>query len=205
MNASPTGDNVPSLGSFYTYKNTFDKDVHWVQIPKVLKFHNVTDPYSDDSSKYDQLDRYAGDFSQTDSTGPWNRDQPAGLNTHGLEALSAAALSAPLQARSLAASSLSIAQEEQRLNTPNMLQVPAASASVESPIDPILVAPRGPATPSQGHDVLEMSPQSVRLDTHEQASNDLEAEQKIDALLTNLNEAPAQWPPAQQEPVSEKG
>ncbi|KAL8900485.1 MAG: hypothetical protein Q9207_005669 [Kuettlingeria erythrocarpa] len=51
MNAAAAGPGPgQNLDGFYAYKNTFDQDSVWLEIPKTVTFVNVLDPYAHPSS-----------------------------------------------------------------------------------------------------------------------------------------------------------
>ncbi|KAL5356721.1 hypothetical protein BJX96DRAFT_162637 [Aspergillus floccosus] len=80
-----------SLKGFYSYKNTFDKDSVWLEIPKHVIFVDNSDPYAED------LEAALGESEAAILAASQNRDwslprtSPADGKTHGLEALSNAA------------------------------------------------------------------------------------------------------------------
>ncbi|CAG8981908.1 hypothetical protein HYALB_00009163 [Hymenoscyphus albidus] len=45
-NAGDVEDGNNKLGGFYTYRNTFDDNSVWVEIPKTIAFHNIIDPFN---------------------------------------------------------------------------------------------------------------------------------------------------------------
>ncbi|KAJ5518726.1 hypothetical protein N7453_001148 [Penicillium expansum] len=84
-------DGRGSLNGFYSYKNTFDKDSVWLDVPKHVIFVDNSDPYADD------LEASLVDPSiaaQTDSPSyRWGSggSRTSDAETQGLEALSAVA------------------------------------------------------------------------------------------------------------------
>ncbi|PGH18932.1 hypothetical protein AJ80_04259 [Polytolypa hystricis UAMH7299] len=89
-----------SLRSFYSYKNTFDEDSVWLEIPKQVTFVDNSDPY------VEELEASMASLPNTPisnhRTPTWNsnnnthyRHSSLDVHTHGLEALSAAATRDP--------------------------------------------------------------------------------------------------------------
>ncbi|PWY90738.1 Zn(II)2Cys6 transcription factor [Aspergillus heteromorphus CBS 117.55] len=81
-----------SLKGFYSYKNTFDKDSVWLDIPKHVIFVDNSDPYAED------LEAALGEseaaiLAANSQTRAWSahRTLSADGETHGLEALSTVA------------------------------------------------------------------------------------------------------------------
>ena len=193
------------LNGFYAYKNTFERDVTWVEIPRTLRFHHITDPYRDDLGGLEEGGSGGGgkghnDRRQGDGEGIpptyWSPEQqwcaPAtGLNTHGLEALSAAALSAPAppQARMLPYSSSSIsAGEEGRVTSPEMA-IPGATTvtgAAAGPIDPSLMGTRPAEVGSEGKG-------NVEGEGVEDAGEMDRDERRMEALLRGLSQESGQW------------
>ncbi|KAH8815956.1 hypothetical protein F5884DRAFT_747475 [Xylogone sp. PMI_703] len=44
------GDGVEHLGSFYAYRDTFDENSVWVDVPKTVTFYNISDPFNMETS-----------------------------------------------------------------------------------------------------------------------------------------------------------
>ncbi|KAH8423628.1 Zn(II)2Cys6 transcription factor domain-containing protein [Aspergillus melleus] len=99
QNASMNKDlDDPSAGrgnlkGFYSYKNTFDKDSVWLDIPKHVIFVDNSDPYADD------LEAALGEseaaiLAANSQTRHWNSHHPSPSDgeSHGLETLSTAAV-----------------------------------------------------------------------------------------------------------------
>ncbi|KAI1948687.1 hypothetical protein LOZ12_005481 [Ophidiomyces ophidiicola] len=92
-NDSNAPKDCRGLGGFYSYKNTFDEDSVWLEIPKQVTFINVTDPYTE------KLDISLNVFENTTASelsDPWHGRRidlasQSAAQAHGLEALSAAA------------------------------------------------------------------------------------------------------------------
>ena len=82
-----------SLSGFYAYKKTFDRNAHWVDIPKRLIFCYISDPYQDEVTMINMCDDVYGDSKMDKDNQHWSAGPGNELNTLGLEALSAAALS----------------------------------------------------------------------------------------------------------------
>ncbi|PYH88701.1 Zn(II)2Cys6 transcription factor [Aspergillus ellipticus CBS 707.79] len=81
-----------SLKGFYSYKNTFDKDSVWLDIPKHVIFVDNSDPYAED------LEAALGEseaaiLAANSQTRAWSAQRTLSTDgeTHGLEALSAVA------------------------------------------------------------------------------------------------------------------
>lgn len=90
--------STSTLNGFYAYRNTFDEDSVWLDIPKQITFVNTTNPYADD------FHSLATPSQVTEQTPPQSQQQSdwseagqfQGQGTaKGLEALSAAALHMP--------------------------------------------------------------------------------------------------------------
>ncbi|KAL8686391.1 MAG: hypothetical protein Q9218_007139 [Villophora microphyllina] len=101
QNASMNSADGRKLNSFYAYKNTFDSDSVWLDIPKNVIFINIHDPYTMPSSpeleedlgaSFPGLDRL--DAGQMEAEQASYADQSE-TSIRGLEALSAAALYMP--------------------------------------------------------------------------------------------------------------
>nr|KMM70155.1 hypothetical protein CPAG_06468 [Coccidioides posadasii RMSCC 3488] len=93
QNASMNKDDRGRLKGFYSYKNTFDENSVWLEIPKQVTFIDVTDPYAD------ELEASLAGPESAPTNRPsnlWGNNglqhlRSADTQTHGLEALSAAA------------------------------------------------------------------------------------------------------------------
>ncbi|RDW71056.1 hypothetical protein BP6252_07619 [Coleophoma cylindrospora] len=86
------------LGSFYSYKNTFDQHNVWVEIPKNVTFLNITDPYNMDATpepenRADSSPSAPSGALQTEERQDPNYFRAPYDQAPGLEALSAAAIS----------------------------------------------------------------------------------------------------------------
>ena len=218
MNASAGGgdSDSQSLNGFYAYKNTFDRDVHWVDIPKDLRFFCTTDPFDENAGTIGE-DNEAASEEHRGITGQaaenereWSEErrsgQTTGLNTNGLEALSAAALSASPQT-SMPPHSYAGRSTDQRFEAPNMLAasgVPEQSdhggygdkvtSTLDPSIDPSLTVGHQDGRPSsgKGQTIDALRPPSSGVSEQTQANNDVE--RKIGSLLRGLNQSPSQWP-----------
>ncbi|KAF2086203.1 hypothetical protein K490DRAFT_74733 [Saccharata proteae CBS 121410] len=100
MNGTGDSPDETNLKSFFAYKNTFDADTVWLDIPRQVTFWNTTDPYNEPMSPdHEAPSASTSATSQTPSqpvaTVEWNQDayrQPDATSAaHGLHALSAAA------------------------------------------------------------------------------------------------------------------
>ncbi|KAJ6004774.1 transcriptional regulator family: Fungal Specific TF [Penicillium herquei] len=92
MNKDPTStpEGRGNLKGFYSYKNTFDKDSVWLDIPKHVIFVDNSDPYADDlETSLAESSAMALAQSRNQRWGSGSRASDA--ETHGLEALSAVA------------------------------------------------------------------------------------------------------------------
>ncbi|KAM5443680.1 hypothetical protein MferCBS31731_001454 [Microsporum ferrugineum] len=92
MNQDEGGIAPNSLKGFYSYKNTFGADSVWLDIPKEVVFVDNSDPYADDLGEQYVADTPLG----THETSTWGHEggfqtSPMDAQTHGLDALSAAA------------------------------------------------------------------------------------------------------------------
>ncbi|KAJ9191188.1 transcriptional regulator family: Fungal Specific TF [Paecilomyces variotii] len=92
MNKDEEASGKGSLRGFYSYKNTFDKDSVWLDIPKNVIFVDNSDPYAED------LEATLGASESAVANTPhsdWNISPgiraPGEGETRGLQALSAAA------------------------------------------------------------------------------------------------------------------
>ncbi|KAJ5653566.1 transcriptional regulator family: Fungal Specific TF [Penicillium lividum] len=92
MNNEPGGspEGRGNLQGFYSYKNTFDKDSVWLDIPKHVVFVDNSDPYADDlETSLAESSAMALAQSRNQRWGSGSRTSDA--EQHGLEALSAVA------------------------------------------------------------------------------------------------------------------
>ncbi|KAI4094985.1 MAG: hypothetical protein LQ344_001832 [Seirophora lacunosa] len=102
MNSTATAAH--NLSGFFAYKNTFDQDNVWLEVPKTVTFVNVPDPYA--TSPTPELDEPSVEsshpqFEQEQGGTETNRVQGRAsieARTRGLEGLSAAALYTPSDA-----------------------------------------------------------------------------------------------------------
>lgn len=77
MNGDESGDEN-SLKGFYAYKNTFDEDTIWMDIPRHVTFINTTNPYLDPSTpEFDNMS-----VVSMDSSGPFDPRPLAAWRTH---------------------------------------------------------------------------------------------------------------------------
>ena len=126
MNANEDGswaERNPPLSGFYAYKNTFDENTVWLDVPKNRKwpeelshqlrkltdptvtFYNTSNPYTDPGTpdmdgpmSAPQHKQYLQPQHDQWNMDPQLQDPHAGYHPHGLEALSAAALYSPAEA-----------------------------------------------------------------------------------------------------------
>ncbi|KAL8638064.1 MAG: hypothetical protein Q9228_004743 [Teloschistes exilis] len=155
QNASMNSADGRNLNSFYAYKNTFDSDSVWLDIPKNVTFVNIQDPYALPSSPEveEALDEPLP-FLDPRSVGEVEVDHvsytdPADPPIQGLEALSAAALFMPSET-SVSQESLShprddipntkspLAENGLELGTRLSVQAQAPSISTNNNLDFIL-------------------------------------------------------------------
>lgn len=97
MNGIDDGDNneeAGKLGNFYAYKNTFNEETMWVDVPKAITFFNISNPYESGTSPEPESPMSSPpampqhqEVSRADRLPLGFEDAP------GLEALSAAATS----------------------------------------------------------------------------------------------------------------
>jgi len=230
--SSPTTRN-PSLSSFYSYKNTFDANTVWCDIPRQRKylrqlhrglhselpsvtFFNTTNPYLDPGTpEIDGQMRLPRQISYAQQhQAQWNVDQQFDtrpeLHSHGLEALSAAALYSPPQANT---KSQRMSNESSQFDHPfdpsppvqhddhhstlpgaamsssnnlNFLLNPASA--IDSPIDPSLMSSGlDQASPSNG------TSHSPKTKHEKRADGEAESEQKVAHLLRHFSKSPGQW------------
>ncbi|PLB46035.1 hypothetical protein P170DRAFT_258796 [Aspergillus steynii IBT 23096] len=92
-NLDDTSAGRGNLKGFYSYKNTFDKDSVWLDIPKHVIFVDNSDPYADD------LEAALGEseaaiLAANSQTRHWSAQHPSPSDgeSHGLETLSTAAV-----------------------------------------------------------------------------------------------------------------
>ncbi|CZT07796.1 related to regulatory protein for the arginine catabolic pathway [Rhynchosporium agropyri] len=89
-----TEDGNGRLGSFYAYKNTFDENNTWVDVPKTVRFLNITDPYNMESTpEPDQPSPLLVMSPAREERAPTSISNMAFDDAPGLDALSAAATS----------------------------------------------------------------------------------------------------------------
>ena len=212
MNSS--SDSGTALKGFYAYKNSFDEQTTWVAIPKDLTFFNTTDPYQDDAqfqigegtTRQRSQPAVATPRDQWSSTE--HRHYQRDLSTHGLEALSAAALYTPAEASvahrnpacvlngSPRAKSIERPDQERNATTTKTAgssRVEHLQTATESPIDPDLIAShaqyeaaRMPETSGKGSSP-GIAP--VENDT-EKLSSDALSELRMATMLKDFSRAP---------------
>lgn len=77
MNGDDSGDEN-SLKGFYAYKNTFDEDTIWMDIPRNITFINTTNPYLDPGTpEFDSLS-----IASTESPGPFETRSLVAWRSH---------------------------------------------------------------------------------------------------------------------------
>ncbi|KAL8832162.1 MAG: hypothetical protein Q9191_000435 [Dirinaria sp. TL-2023a] len=135
MNASSDpqaggSSSTSTLNGFYAYRNTFDEDSVWLDIPKQITFVNTTSPYADDlhySITPSQVTEKTPNQSQQQTDWSETSKYQGGGTAKGLEALSAAALHMPNSAIN-ASNTVKSAHAIPHLNTHEQ----AASAKADS-------------------------------------------------------------------------
>ncbi|KAJ5934584.1 transcriptional regulator family: Fungal Specific TF [Penicillium verhagenii] len=96
QNASMNNENAASpegrgnLNGFYSYKNTFDKDSVWLDVPKHVVFVDNSDPYADDMET-SLAESSAMALAQSRNQRWGSGSRASDVEQHGLEALSAVA------------------------------------------------------------------------------------------------------------------
>lgn len=176
MNGHETSDES-NLKGFYAYKNTFDGESVWLDIPKQVTFINTSDPYNDPLSP--ELDGMSGTPTQSPhsfdqhSNATWpnadNLQQSNGMpSTHGLQALSTAATREHLEYMSQNGSH--------------------RSATSSPPIDPNL---QSPFNPNEGFAHRVSSTHYSQVCPNIEA--DVEEAHEIAFLLRHFSEGPGYW------------
>ncbi|CAF9907030.1 MAG: hypothetical protein ALECFALPRED_003046 [Alectoria fallacina] len=219
MNANEDGswsERNPPLSGFYAYKNTFNDKTVWVDIPKQLTFYNTSNPYTDPGTP----DLEAMISAQHELPYPqqqqdqWTidhqlQDQSAQLHSHGLEALSAAALYAPPEANMIAQP---MSMNRRHFDSPfeesspnnehgpptipspntvsssnnlNFLLNPADA--MDSPIDPSLMSTPTILIPPSSNGTAMENAQKLRTE------GEAESEHKVAYLLRHFSESPGKW------------
>ncbi|KAK6585410.1 hypothetical protein PZA11_002137 [Diplocarpon coronariae] len=134
------------LGGFYAYKNTFNENNIWVDVPSTVTFVNITDPYNMEPSPEPEIRQPS---ASTVSPQVEDRQQEAYFNVcsdqaPGLEALSTAAASGFQYIRPLRVDAQAPHHQSNNLNFILNPARPESSLGFSSPaIDPVLmVSPR---------------------------------------------------------------
>jgi hypothetical protein len=88
-------DGKAKLGGFYAYKNTFNEQNVWVDVPKNVTFLNITDPYNMEASPEPEVHPTSNPIiiPQLEERPPDNYFNVTYDQAPGLEALSTAATS----------------------------------------------------------------------------------------------------------------
>lgn len=223
------GDGAAPLNRFYAYKNTFDNATTWVDIPRDLTFYNTTDPYADDvgiPTGQGRTNSHEHTPYMQSQSQPWSIHQqsqlPSGLNAHGLEALSAAALYSPATANMIGRPSSSSNHEHPSRSTPvpdhssdhlgssespnasnnNLNYILNSPPNADSPIDPSLMSSLG--TGIAQHPNAPPSPLKPPAGEVAPIEGAVESEHKMAYLLRHFSETPGQWL-AHQESQSKEG
>ncbi|KAK2800450.1 hypothetical protein FQN50_008124 [Emmonsiellopsis sp. PD_5] len=230
QNASMNKDGEPvegdrgTLKGFYSYKNTFDEDSVWLDIPKQVTFVDNSDPYADELETSMASPSHPMPHTQpmTWNTNGSYRHSSIDGQTHGLEALSAAATrdAYPLQQQSI---DPSMSRNNMAFNqpdlTPSMASMaspnhlrhniphptsPSASISSNNNINFLLNPPTTMSPPIDPH--LHSPPDhsespftaSASLASRGLASDprpevNVESDHEIAFLLRHFSESPGQW------------
>ncbi|KAF1951690.1 hypothetical protein CC80DRAFT_553061 [Byssothecium circinans] len=84
MNGDDSGDEN-TLKGFYAYKNTFDDDTIWAEIPKQVTFINTTNPYLDPfTPEFDNMSTASGDSPAPFEPRPSITSWPTPNNLHSV-------------------------------------------------------------------------------------------------------------------------
>ncbi|KAJ5263631.1 transcriptional regulator family: Fungal Specific TF [Penicillium angulare] len=205
----PTPEGRGNLKGFYSYKNTFDKDSVWLDIPKHVIFVDNSDPYADDiETSLAESSAMALAHSQNQIWGSVSRTSDA--ETHGLEALSAVAsndrypyspldhasvsdtVSYPSPSRSrgsamppLTSPSMSLSASSNNTNI-NFLLNPSHSLSPS--VDSTTLQ-----TPDQRSASLPSRPAAARLPVEHRVESNAETDLEVAFLLRHYSEGPGLW------------
>lgn len=142
-NGEVENGNGQRLGGFYAYKNTFNENNIWVEVPKKVTFYNVTDPYNTEATPEPNYEA-----SSTPIIVPQMEERPENYfhiplsQASGLEALSAAATASYQYIRPVEASPGETPHSSNNLNFILNPAAPEGSIGMPSPaIDPTLGSP----------------------------------------------------------------
>ena len=232
-NGDSAGEDEAALSGFYTYKNTFDTNAVWVDVPrqreysvlidvKILltvpsvTFFNTTNPYLDPGTP--GLDGQIASPHQTlynQQRDQWNYDQlqdqsmdlSQELHSHGLEALSAAALYSPPEANMMPRGMSNSHDTTFQRASPNHVienrsaspgtAVPSNSnvnfslsstSAMDSPIDPSLISPTANLVSPSGE--TSIPPQAM---SGKELDGEAESEHKVAFVLRHFSESPGSW------------
>ncbi|CAG7921972.1 unnamed protein product [Penicillium olsonii] len=208
LNESPQGRG--NLNGFYSYKNTFDKDSVWLDVPKHVIFVDNSDPYAEDLEASLAEPGKAAMAHSPDQRWGSNGSRTSDAETQRLEALSAVATHdrfpyspmdhslsdstsypSPNQRRSAippASPSISLSSTSNNTNI-NFLLNP--SHSMSPPIDPsIQLSDRSTALPSRpAVSKRSMSQMSISHMPDDNAETDFETA----FFLRHYSEGPGLW------------
>ncbi|KAF2856845.1 hypothetical protein T440DRAFT_11364 [Plenodomus tracheiphilus IPT5] len=197
MNGDDSGDEN-SLKGFYAYKNTFDDDTIWMDIPRNVTFINTTNPYLDPGTpEFDTMS-----VASTESPGPFESRPLVAWRTHsnGHSSNGHSITSTPSSMGvDMAPTSMPMSYTPELETVPSLMQSPPAStigtpgstratlcnrrmnslmdystASTPPPIDPRLTSPYDSS--------MEYMPRTSSMSDHE-----------IAFLLRWFSEGPGYW------------
>lgn len=127
MNGDDSGDEN-SLKGFYSYKNTFEDDAIWLDIPKNVTFINTTNPYLDPATP----DLETMSVASMDSPAPF---QPRAASTWPTPGNYSSLTSTPSMGPDLAQSNIPMCYTPELDALPPLMQSPPTSAA-NTPILP---------------------------------------------------------------------
>ncbi|KAI4251388.1 MAG: hypothetical protein LQ352_004876 [Teloschistes flavicans] len=217
QNASMNSADGRNLNSFYAYKNTFDSDSVWLEIPKNVTFVNIQDPYAlpsspeleEDSNEplplhdpHDDREVEVEHASYTDLADP---------HIQGLEALSAAALFMPSETSVLQESLSHPSDDMQNMKSPladNGLEIGASlSMQAQAPSIPtnsnldFILNPASTLSPQIDPDLHSLESSHSMADNYRtaggaramQAKASTETSHKVAFLQRHFSEVTGRW------------
>ncbi|KAJ5134293.1 Transcription activator AMTR1 [Penicillium atrosanguineum] len=193
-----------NLKGFYSYKNTFDKDSVWLDIPKHVIFVDNSDPYADDLEATES----SAEALVQSRNNIWGSDSRASdAGSHGLDTLSTVAshdrfpfspmehsisdsMSYPSPNRSRSSAMPPPASPSMSLSSNNNTNINFLlnpSHSMSPPLDPTMGTPdqRSASLPSRP----APQPRRVSYQVHDHAETDFE----VAFLLRHYTEGPGLW------------
>ncbi|KAF1964863.1 hypothetical protein BU23DRAFT_546898 [Bimuria novae-zelandiae CBS 107.79] len=150
MNGEDSGDDN-SLKGFYAYRNTFDDETIWLDIPRNVTFINTTNPYLDpdfDAMSATSMDSPSSFEPRQVTSWPGHNRFPTAMSTPNSGPLHNPTMRYTPELDALPA-----------LDTPSMLQSPPAS-SVGTPISPPLALAKSHFRPLFHH-AVSMTPPPI--------------------------------------------